>query len=115
MHAAAIARSAACSLLPLIRGVRKAGPLSRRMNDIVTRKLPPRFGPVLFALFLSGIMSFLVSGIATARAVGLSDLFLYKWITAWLFAWAVAFPGVLVVAPLVRRLVARLVETPGAR
>ncbi|WP_372425225.1 DUF2798 domain-containing protein [Salinarimonas chemoclinalis] len=75
------------------------------------RKLPPRFAPILFALFLSGIMSLVVSGIATLRAVGF-DAFLFKWMTGWLFAWAVAFPGVLGFAPLVRRIVARLVEPP---
>jgi hypothetical protein len=110
---AAPARPSLVSLLPLISPARKAEPPPTRTHDIVTRKLPPRFAPVLFALILSGIMSLLVSGIATARAVGVTDLFLYKWITAWLFAWAVAFPGVFVLAPLVRRVVERLVARPG--
>ena len=53
-------------------------------------------------------MSCIVSGIATARALGLDPGFLLNWGTSWLTSWAVAFPTVLVVAPLARRLVAAL-------
>lgn len=71
--------------------------------------LPPRAAPVLFGLILSGLMSLLVSGIATYRAVGGVDAYADLWLGAWLNAWALAFPAVLVVAPLARRLVATLV------
>jgi hypothetical protein len=77
------------------------------------RRLPQRFAPILFGLLLSGFMSLIVSGIATARAIGLSDAFVFKWITAWLGAWLVAFPAVLVVAPIVRRIVAQVTVPPG--
>lgn len=66
----------------------------------------PRFAPLLFGFLLSGMMSFFVSGIATLRAVGAIDGFFGLWISAWLPSWAVAFPAVLVMAPLVRRIVA---------
>ncbi|WP_288253346.1 DUF2798 domain-containing protein [uncultured Hydrogenophaga sp.] len=69
---------------------------------------PAKYAPALFGLILSGLMSLLVSGISTARAVGLVDGFAGLWISAWLSAWLVAFPVVLVVAPLTRRAVARL-------
>lgn len=72
--------------------------------------IPPRFAPVLFGLLLSGLMSFVVSGIATFRAMGWQDYFLTAWMESWLFSWAVAFPTVLVVAPLARKLVARLTK-----
>ena len=75
-------------------------------------RLPARFELPLFAFLLSGLMSCLVSGVATFNAVGLADAFLAKWGTAWLSSWLVAFPAVIVVAPLVRRLVARLIESP---
>nr|WP_321442874.1 DUF2798 domain-containing protein [uncultured Cohaesibacter sp.] len=74
--------------------------------------IPARFAPILFGLFLSGLMSFIVSGIATYRALGLIDGFADEWIGSWLSAWAVAFPTVLVVAPLARHLVAFLVAKP---
>lgn len=71
---------------------------------------PQRFAPLLFGLILSGLMSLLVSGISTWRAVGFGPGFGGLWLGAWLTAWLVAFPTVLGVAPLTRRLVARLVE-----
>ncbi|TLP46968.1 MULTISPECIES: DUF2798 domain-containing protein [Cohaesibacter] len=74
--------------------------------------IPARFAHILFGLFLSGLMSFIVSGIATYRALGLMDGFMGEWIGSWLSAWAVAFPCVLVVAPIARRLVAFLVVKP---
>ncbi|MEH7828244.1 DUF2798 domain-containing protein [Gemmobacter denitrificans] len=74
--------------------------------------IPARFAPILFGLILSGLMSCMVSGISTFRALGFSAGFLPGWIGSWLVAWAVAFPVVLVVAPLTRRIVARLVAAP---
>ncbi|MGB0661452.1 MAG: DUF2798 domain-containing protein [Mangrovicoccus sp.] len=76
--------------------------------------IPPKYAPVLFGLILSGMMSCLVSGISTIRAVGLSPDFLMLWGQNWLFSWAVAFPIVLIVAPITRRLVALLVAQPKA-
>jgi hypothetical protein len=72
-------------------------------------RLPVRFEPPLFALLLSGLMSLLVSGVATWNAVGLIDGFSAKWLSAWLGSWAVAFPAVMVVAPLVRKIVACMI------
>jgi len=71
---------------------------------------PKKFAPAVFGLILSGLMSLLVAGISTWRAVGLGDSFAGVWISAWLTAWLVAFPVVLVVAPLVRRAVSLLVS-----
>jgi hypothetical protein len=70
--------------------------------------LPARFAPVLFALLLSGMMSLIVSGIATYRAIGSIDGFTAAWMGAWLPGWAVAFPTVMVVAPVTRGIVARV-------
>jgi len=80
------------------------------MSDILPRKLPKRYAPYLFGLLLSGSMSFIVAGIATIRALGFVDGVMFNWITAWLGAWVVAFPAVLVVAPMVRRIVAAVVD-----
>ena len=72
--------------------------------------LPKKFAPALFGLILSGLMSLLVSGISTYRAVGFGESFAGLWVSAWLTAWLVAFPVVLVVAPLARRAVSLLVS-----
>ena len=71
---------------------------------------PQKFAPALIGLILSGLMSLLVSGISTYRAIGFGDSFASMWVSAWLTAWLVAFPVVLVVAPLTRRAVALLVD-----
>lgn len=73
--------------------------------------IPKKYAPILFGLLLSGLMSFLVSGISTLRAIGLVHGFMGIWLGAWLTAWAIAFPAVLVVAPITRRLVERLTQT----
>lgn len=72
--------------------------------------LPRQMAPALFGLILSGVMSLLVSGISTYRAVGFAESYAGLWVSAWLTAWLAAFPMVLVVAPLARRTVALLVE-----
>lgn len=74
--------------------------------------MPSRFAPVLFGLVLSALMSFIVSGIATARTAGFVDGFPSLWINAWLPSWIIAFPTVLIVAPMARRLVGLLVSAP---
>jgi hypothetical protein len=71
--------------------------------------IPGKFAPLLFGLILSGLMSFVVSGVATLRALGMGPGFAGIWIGAWLAAWLIAFPIVLVAAPLVRRVVQYLV------
>lgn len=70
--------------------------------------LPARYAPLLFGLILSGVMSLLVSGIATLRALGWGPGFAGAWLAGWLSAWLFAFPAVLAAAPLARRLVAAL-------
>jgi hypothetical protein len=44
--------------------------------------LPKRSAPALFGLILSGLMSLLVSGISTYRAVGLGEGFADLWVVA---------------------------------
>lgn len=69
---------------------------------------------ITFGLLLSGMMSFIVSGIATLRALGFTVAAaapgeaVVTWLGAWAVSWSIAFPVVLVVAPLVRKIVARL-------
>jgi len=71
--------------------------------------IPGKFAPVLFGVILSGLMSFLVSGIATLRVTGISADFAGSWVVAWLTAWPIAFPTVLLVAPWTKKLVQLLV------
>lgn len=75
-------------------------------------KLPASFEPFVFGFFLSGLMSFVVSGIATWNALGIVPDFGPQWMRSWLFAWSAAYPCVLIVAPIVRRLTKNLVAAP---
>lgn len=72
------------------------------------KKLPAQFELPLFALLLSALMSFIVSGVALMGNLGEIPV-LPLWINAWLTSWLVAFPSVIIVAPLVRKLVTRWV------
>jgi Protein of unknown function (DUF2798) len=71
--------------------------------------IPARFAPILFGLILSGLMSLIVSGLSTFRALGLIEGFPMIWAGNWAVSWSIAFPTVLVVAPITRRIVGKLV------
>ncbi len=71
--------------------------------------VPRRLESVAFGFLLSGMMSCAVSGLSTAIASGIHDDFFLRWMSAWVPSWGVAFPAVLVVAPLVRRILKRIV------
>lgn len=76
--------------------------------------IPARFEPALFGLVLSGLMSFVVSGVSTAVAGSFGPGFAGLWVRSWLAAWTLAFPTVLVVGPLARRVVRTLIRPAGA-
>ena len=65
-----------------------------------------------FALPLgtSFFMTFLVSGVATWRALGLVPGLLATWMVSWMISWAVAFPTMLVMMPRVRGFLSKIIE-----
>ncbi|MEM7327022.1 MAG: DUF2798 domain-containing protein [Actinomycetota bacterium] len=71
--------------------------------------IPARWSTLTFVLLLSGLMTLIVSGISTARNLGVDDAYIGDWLSAFLSSWPVTFPTALVVIPLVRRAVAALV------
>ena len=72
----------------------------------------PRFAPIMFGFLVSGLMSLIVSGIATMRAIGWDVGFSASWMNAWIISWAIAFPTILIVSPIVRRFVAAITKQP---
>lgn len=68
-----------------------------------------KYQHVLFAFFMALLMSCFMSPVISIFNVGLVDNIVRIWLQAWGFAFMVAFPAVMVVAPLVRRLVALVV------
>lgn len=71
-------------------------------------RIPARFAPLLFSALLSSIMVAIVSAFVLATSRGLGPGFVGSWLRSCATTWPVAFPTVAIVAPLVRRVVARL-------
>ncbi len=79
------------------------------------KNLVNRYGSIiLFPLLLSGFMSFIITGISTLRLMG-SDaavndfgMFFGTYRHVYVASWLVAFPVVMIVAPIVRRIVAKV-------
>ena len=71
-------------------------------------RIPVRFAPIVFGALLSAIMVAIVSAFVLASATGIGPGFTTQWLKSCATTWPVAFPTVTIVAPWVRRLVARL-------
>lgn len=74
------------------------------------KKLAPRYMRYALPLCLTFIMTFLVSGVATIRALGLADGVFAKWAESWMFSWCIAFPTMFFLLPVVRRLLGHVIE-----
>ncbi|CAD0184371.1 hypothetical protein RUESEDTHA_01250 [Ruegeria sp. THAF57] len=72
--------------------------------------LPARYARALFSLIMSGLMSCIVTGIATVKAIGLGPNTAGDWMASWAFCWPIAFSVILILGPTVQRLVNRLVR-----
>lgn len=71
-------------------------------------RIPARFAPIVFGALLSAIMVAIVSAFVLASAQGLQAGFPAKWFKSCMTTWPVAFPTVTLIAPWVRRVVARV-------
>ena len=71
-------------------------------------KLPARYAPIAFGALLSAIMVALVSAFVLATSRGIHAGFLAQWARSCITTWPVAFVAVTLVAPWVRRAVARV-------
>lgn len=76
------------------------------------RKLPARAQVIVMPMILSLLMSGIVSGISTVKAIGLAEVTILRLLQAWGVSYMIAFPAALLVMPIVRRAVALLVESP---
>jgi hypothetical protein len=73
-------------------------------------RIPARFAPILFGALLSAIMVALVSAFVLATSQGIHPGFAGQWLSSCLKTWPVAFVAVTLLAPWVRRVVARVTE-----
>lgn len=70
-----------------------------------SRKLHPKYTPLVFSFYMSAIMAFLMSLIIVAANSGISDHYLQQVLHAYRIAMPSAFGCILVVRPLVMFLV----------
>ena len=78
----------------------QASPPSR-----IRRRLPPRYAPLVFAFYMSALMTLIMCLVITAVTGGMGPEYLATVAKAYVRAMPVAFVGVLAVRPLVNRLV----------
>lgn len=71
-------------------------------------RVPARYSPLVFGALLSAIMVAIVSAFVLATARGIDSGFVAQWLKSCATTWPVAFPTVTLVAPWVRRVVARV-------
>jgi hypothetical protein len=74
-------------------------------------RIPAKYANILFGGMLSAIMVTVISGTVLFVNQGYSPEFFRQWFKGFATAWPIAFPTVLVVAPRVRKMVARLTES----
>ncbi|HVL01772.1 MAG TPA: DUF2798 domain-containing protein [Dongiaceae bacterium] len=73
-------------------------------------RIPARFAPLLFSALLSAIMVCIVSAFVLITSQGIHPGLFAQWVKSCATTWPVAFPTVAIVAPLVRKFVARITE-----
>ena len=86
-------------------------PMARKLVSVLSDPTS-RFEPIVFSLFVSIMMTFVVSGVSTYSVISFSEHFLTSWMSAWVKSWIVSFPLQLIVIPTARKLVGVLSE-PG--
>jgi len=75
-------------------------------------KLPAKYAAWILPLFLSCLMSGIISLINLLRNLGWIEGFMQIWLSSWMISWAFAFPIVLIILPFVRRLTGLVVDIP---
>jgi hypothetical protein len=71
-------------------------------------RIPARFSPIVFGALLSAVMVAIVSAFVLATSRGIDAGFLALWSASCLKTWPVAFVAVTLLAPQVRKVVARV-------
>ncbi len=77
-------------------------------------RIPARFAPILFGALLSGVMVMIVSAFVLAQSQGIDAGFAAKWFKSCITTWPVAFVSVTLLAPWVRKVVARVTTVPSS-
>lgn len=75
-------------------------------------KIHPKHLTWLMPLILSGIMSCAISSFNLFLKLGWVDGFFSIWLHAWSLSWLMAFPLIMIMLPLVRKLLSKIVAQP---
>lgn len=70
-------------------------------------RIPVRYAGLLFAFILSGLMTMVVTAVLLIQREGLHAELFSHWLNGFIRTWPIAFPSVLLLAPWVRKQVAR--------
>ena len=74
------------------------------------KKLPASLHRFALPLGTSFFMTFLVSGVATWRAIGPGESLLRIWMSSWMISWVIAAPTMYLMMPVVRRALSYVIE-----
>jgi len=75
----------------------------------VVKKLPASWYKYALPICTAFVMTFLVSGVSTYRALGWAPRMLSDWMSSWMISWVIAAPTMYFAMPLVRRLLDRFI------
>lgn len=75
-------------------------------------RLPKKYFHFVFSVVMGAMMVLLMTAVITLVNVGWADDFLARWARAFLIAFPIAVPVIYFLAPLARRLTARVAEPP---
>ena len=75
-------------------------------------KIHPKHLTWLMPLILSGIMSGAISCFNIYLKIGAAQGFLGIWLHAWSLSWLMAFPLIMIMLPIVRKLLSKIVAQP---
>lgn len=73
-------------------------------------KIDRKLAGLLNAAFMAVVLPFFMTFVVVLVNIGFSGIFLASWMRTWAIAAVVAFPLILLLAPGIRKVVARLTE-----
>ncbi|MDR5897527.1 DUF2798 domain-containing protein [Halomonas vilamensis] len=76
---------------------------------------PPRYSRWVFAVLMSIYMVTLMTFVITWANTGLSEGFVSRWWRAFYIAWPIAFGLILIGAPKLQKVTAKLLKTPSEK
>lgn len=74
------------------------------------KKIPKKYGQVVFIFLMTVFIGLILSFILTAIAYRFTKGFIEVWLFSFIKTWIIVVPVVVIVLPLVRKIVSKIVE-----